>query len=360
MSSDPITPPNGNPILAKSRPNLENLAKDTTESDLWALDDLELKPPGRAGFRTGSNLPTLRPEEKPETPENAKPPTPEKNAAEKFHTPGPPAKAAFLERSVPMDDMLDLGVLQGAEELDDSQPGVITTPAPQQQTEATKEPVEAAAKNEKASTLVTKNLQDELKESQKGNIKNVPRKRKIFSPMEWLGLATVFLLLAGLGTFAFMKSIAQLETSSIYDSDLKFPIKGERLNVTTATSYWRAPNTNGASNESVRDGTVLIPVLELTSSTGPAALRVVYRDEEGKIIGDILNRPIASGEKITIPATAGFNNHGQHAAYRAGQAKRWMIEILEAASEKPLPQSSKSSLNSLFLANSVKLNFSYA
>ncbi len=333
MNSDPITPANGNPLAQKNRPNLENLSKDTTESDLWALDDLDLNPNGRAGFRTGANLPLFQTDQKSEAnkgndpAEGAPPPASEPPAiVEKFRPSGSPAKAAFLDRSSPVNDILDLGVL------DESQPAVIVMPAPEKELRTATQP-EIAPPGEKKSSAI-KNFQDELKESQKSGSKNIPRKNKIFSTMEWIGLAAIFVLLTSIGAFAFMKSIAQLPTNSIYDHDLKFPIKGQHLNLTGATSYWRAPNTNGASNESVRDRTVLIPVLELASSTGPAAIRVIYRDENAKIIGDILSRTVVSGEKLIIPATAGFEDRGKHAAYRIGQAKPWMIEILEAAPGK--------------------------
>jgi hypothetical protein len=333
MTSDPLTSPNGNPLPPKHRPNLENLSKDTTESDLWALDDLDassLKPAGRAGFRTGSNLPTLRPGQKAEADGGAGLYVSEPGAVDKFRPTGLAPKVVLGDRGTVVNDLLDLGTLQSADELDDSQPGVIAMPAPKAAAAAKV----ALEEKEEPPASEFKSFNDELKDASTSSSKNIPRKPKTFTTTDWIGLAVLFVLLAGAGAFAFSKSIAKLPTKSIYDHDLKFPIKGQHLNLTAATSYWRAPNTHGASNESVRAGTVLIPVLELTSSSGPAAVRVMYRDENDKIIGDIVSRSIVSGQKIVIPATAGFDDRGLHAAYRAGQAKRWTIEILEASSEK--------------------------
>ena len=53
-----------------------------------------------------------------------------------------------------------------------------------------------------------------------------------------------------------------------------FPIQGEHLTIDSATSYWRAPITEGTARDTVRRGTQLLPVLEVTAHGGPAAIRV--------------------------------------------------------------------------------------
>ena len=74
-------------------------------------------------------------------------------------------------------------------------------------------------------------------------------------------------------------------------------------------------------------------MLELKVSGGPAMLRVHFRNEDHSVVGDAVTYTVKQGGKVQIPATAGFDDPGMHAAYRTGQSKPWTIEVFEASSD---------------------------
>ena len=150
---------------------------------------------------------------------------------------------------------------------------------------------------------------------------------------EWVGLlGLLVLLLAGGGAIlgVFLKHLPTA-TQQVQTND--FPLKGGYLTIDSATSYWRVPVTKGASSDAVRQGTRLLPVLELTVNGGPAVIRVLFRNEDRAVVGDVVTRTVRDNGTFIIPATAGFDDFGMHAAYRTGEGKRWTIEVLEAPAE---------------------------
>jgi hypothetical protein len=154
------------------------------------------------------------------------------------------------------------------------------------------------------------------------------------SKLEKIGLITLFaVLLLGGGGFLF-SSIYDLPSEPERVMARDFPIKGERLEIKAATTYWRPPIATGDNRDTFRRGTVFIPAIKLTigSGSGSGALRFVFRNQDGDPIGDVQTRTVSAGETIEIPATAGFDDAGMHAAYRTGQDKPWTITVKEAAS----------------------------
>jgi hypothetical protein len=153
------------------------------------------------------------------------------------------------------------------------------------------------------------------------------------SMIERFGLLVLLvLLLAGsaaiLGFF-----LNRLPTEAQRAKANDFPIKGDLLTIQSATSYWRAPVMEGSTIDTFRRGTQLLPVLELTASGGPAAIRVLFRNEDHAVVGDAVTRTFRGENPLKIPATAGFDDLGMHAAYRTGESKPWTIEVLEAPTE---------------------------
>lgn len=153
------------------------------------------------------------------------------------------------------------------------------------------------------------------------------------SKLERVGLIVLLALLVtgGLATVVF--SLKRLPTQSMRVNSTDFPIKGSMVVVDSAISYWRAPITDGPSPETVRRGTQLLPVLELRIKGGTGAIRVLFRNDERTAVGDAVTHAIRGADTLIIPATAGFDNVGMHAAYRTGGSKPWTIEVFEAASE---------------------------
>jgi hypothetical protein len=151
--------------------------------------------------------------------------------------------------------------------------------------------------------------------------------------VERLGMIILAALLVMGGVFAYLQSIKRLPTGSARADSGDFPIKGAMITVDSATSYWRQPVREGPETDTFRRGTALLPVLVLKIADGRGAIRVLFRNDEGKGIGDPVTRTIQGAQTLEIPATAGFDDIGMHAAYRTGGSKPWTIEVFEATSE---------------------------
>ena len=153
------------------------------------------------------------------------------------------------------------------------------------------------------------------------------------SAIERVGLIVILALLIGVGASIMVFSLNDLPTQAPRASAHDFPVKGALITIDSASSYWRAPVTTGASPDTFRRGTQLLPVIELSASGGPAAIRVLFRNEDHAVVGDAVTRSLRDRETLVIPATAGFDDLGMHAAYRTGETKPWTIEVLEAPTE---------------------------
>jgi hypothetical protein len=153
------------------------------------------------------------------------------------------------------------------------------------------------------------------------------------SKIERIGLIALAVLLLLGATTILIYSLSRLPTEAKRADAKDFPIKGSHLSITSATSYWRAPITEGPNPDTFRRETQLLPVLEIGMSGGPAAIRVLFRNDEHAVIGDAVTRAVTSGGVLKIPATAGFDDLGMHAAYRTGESRPWTIEVYEAPSE---------------------------
>ena len=164
------------------------------------------------------------------------------------------------------------------------------------------------------------------------------RPRLNLTHLERVGLIALAVLLLLGGAMVFLNTINRLPTSSGRAKANDFPIRGSHLTIISATSFWRVPK----AADTVRRGTQLIPVVDLTTSGGPGAIRAFFRNSDGEVIGDAVTRYVKSDGTLQIAATAGFDDVGMHAAYRTGDNKPWTIEVLEAATESaPGPEFEK-------------------
>ncbi len=148
--------------------------------------------------------------------------------------------------------------------------------------------------------------------------------------MERAGLALLVLLLIAVGGVFYFNTIRQIPAGSGRVDPSDFPIQGSTVAVVSAASYWRKPVTTGPKADTVQRETLLIPEAQFSTRGGPATLRIYFRNEHGDLVGDALTRTVQGDEKLTITATAGFDDLGKHAAYRTSEAARWTIEVLEA------------------------------
>ena len=157
------------------------------------------------------------------------------------------------------------------------------------------------------------------------------RERLGFSKIEKIGLGALAAALTATAIFFLTSTLGHVPTISDRADRPSYPIKGNHVRISDANSYWREPVRTGPGAETVRRGTLLLPVLTLELEGGPCAIRAFFRDDKGEFVGDGVTRSAGSG-KIEIAATAGLDDLGAHAAYRTGETKPWKIEIFEAPS----------------------------
>ena len=361
MTPDPPSPsPDGPMLPPRHRPTLENITKDSTELDLWAFeDDLEMTEPPVKPLRTatsrasGGELPAprerhvVKQREASQPLDNSSPAGGERiqmNVGKARQRSMPSVETVrILKPESDFDDLEnwhDVPKEPQLEELpEESHLEKPAEPEPLQaepetavlgqpdQPEEPEEPVAEPAVPQEADD-------NEFAPSKRSDAAPVSlRPQMKLSTLERIGLLVLLAVLAfgGLATLVF--SIKRLPTESARADAADFPIKGSRMTIESAESYWREPITDGPSPEIIRRGTKLLPVIELKVSEGSGAIRVLFRNEERAVQGDAVTRTVQGPGMLVIPATAGFDDLGMHAAYRTGGSKPWTIEIYEAPTE---------------------------
>lgn len=351
MTANPLLPSSddGKQLPPRHRPTLGNLNQDTTELDLWAFEDnLDLPeesvPEPQRG--TSGAIPAPRERRPVKSLESApkEDTSPEsgggrikinvgRSRPHSQHAPpiaSPSHESAFDD----LENWEDGPMEEPPGELPEELEPILLTPElpepqphPKNTTDATEpevadEPVNPAADD------------DEFSPKQKSDAKPLPLRPHLgLSMVERTAMILLAALLVLGGLFAYLQSITKLPTESTRASTGDFPIKGAKITVNSATSYWRPPVNTGPKTDTFRRGTVLLPVLVLKVADGRGAIRVLFRNENHEVIGDAVTRTIQGAETLEIPSTAGFDDIGMHAAYRTGGSKPWTIEVFEASSE---------------------------
>jgi len=352
MTPDPPpSPPDGAPSLPpRQRPLLGELAKDTTEQDLWDfeddddLDEAHLAPDEVPRAPTGE-IP--EPRERRITPKSDKPPvgaaadhgsSPReqvkmnvgKNRPVKPEVTLPPG-TSIAERE--FDDLESWDDVPRTREIEDLPPEPTVTP--DAEAEAAAVPETPAGKNPASTTsrpAVHADDDDEFTPHPRGDVKPLPlRPRLGLSAVERLGMIALLALLIVGGGFALLFSLMGLPTESARAKATDFPIKGDRLVVTSSETYWREPVVDGPDADTFRRGTRLLPVIDMTVE-GSGAVRVLFRNDERMVMGDAVTRAVSGTTRLRLAATAGFEDLGMHAAYRTGGSRPWTAEVYEAGS----------------------------
>ncbi|HEX7261298.1 MAG TPA: hypothetical protein VF258_05745, partial [Luteolibacter sp.] len=346
MTTDPPSSAEGSALPPRHRPNMGDLAKDTTELNLWAFDDSEPiseeSPPVRPKTAEFS-LPPPRNIEKMKRMQPRDDAAPTAGAAKEqiklnIGKPNPrPLHTGFP--AIPPKPGSDFDELEQWEEREQEPLPSITfqkiesreaAPAPEPLPVTAPEPITSPVDDE-----------NEFSSISREDSAPVPlRLQWSLSKIERLGLIALIGVLVIGGIAVFVATIGRLPTESMRMKSNDFPIKGKYLSIQSADSHWRAPGEGDA----VRRGTQLLPVVNLVASGGPAAVRIFFRNSDGELVGDPVTRSIQSGGKFQVAATAGFDDVGMHAAYHTGQSKPWTIEVLEA----PLEDTQASAFVTLF------------
>lgn len=348
MTTDPPSSAEGSALPPRHRPHMGNLAKDTTELDLWSFEEGEAvadERPAAPDKPAQSLLPAPRDPEKMrllQLRDAAASATGAGKDRIKLNIGKPIFRPLHTGSSAnPQMPGSDFDELEQWEEPEQEPlPAVIFRKFEIEQAISAPESVPGTEPVAEPVTPLVDDL-DEFSAPRRENSTRVPlRPQWGLSKIERLGLITLVGMLVIGGIAVFLATIGRLPTESNRVKSNDFPVKGKYLSIQSADSHWRAPG----ENDTVRRGTQLLPVVNLVASGGPAAIRIFFRNSDGELIGDPVTRSIKSGGKLQVAATAGFDDVGMHAAYRTGQSKPWTIEVLEA----PLEDSPTSAFVKLF------------
>ncbi|QTN33799.1 hypothetical protein HZ994_16260 [Akkermansiaceae bacterium] len=265
---------------------------EATETDLWDLDDDD------SGF------------------------VPRKTAAESAE--GLPARRkseSNISSKIPTERHIEIP------ELTDAQP-----PAPAPATKAVPEP----KPKPKPETAVPVETDSGETESPEGDAESaaVPSLNPLSSltkteRISIIALASALALAAVLAIIHFSGSVP---TRSPITEKTDFPVSGKLVEIRSGSTYWRKPITTGGNADTVRRGTALIPVIKISTSAKSGTIRIFFRDADGIVIGDAINRDVTGDQDFVIPATAGFEDIGMHAAYRTGEQEPWTVQVFEGPS----------------------------
>ena len=312
MTTQPPSPAEALPLPPRNRPSLDTLAQDTTEVDLWAFDD-ELLLPGAAAplltTETDCQLPQSPPPAKTLQAESDQA-TPSPLRAEPIQISG--RKSYLKNQPIGLADM----PMRTESEFDDLEHW--EPPA-----------AEAPTKNHPAAPEVPNpTAAPEAPNPTAAPGARLPQWQ--LSTVERLGLLALLAILLVGGTTIVVSSLKRLPREPQLVKARDFPLTNDLITINSATTYWREPVIGTSAPDPIRRGTKLMPVVELTVAGGPAAIRVLFRNQDQTLVGDAVTRATRGGEVLKIPATAGFDDLGMHAAYRTGESKPWTIEVRAA------------------------------
>jgi hypothetical protein len=156
--------------------------------------------------------------------------------------------------------------------------------------------------------------------------------RPALTKLEKVSLLAIAATLITISTLAVIHFSKDIPVDSLISKKVDLPVKGKILSVTSAETYWREAITEDDTPDIVRRGVKLIPVIKIQAEGKSGAIRILFRNSDGTLVGDSTTLAISGNETHTISATDGFTDDGMHAAYRTGEDPRWMIQVFEGPS----------------------------
>lgn len=303
-------PPSNTP--RRHRPRLTELAKETTEDDLWVLDDDEaVDTPAKV---TPKPIVETRRATSGEDDETAAEET--EKAEPTLEVPKstkPPLEPRPKHKAVPADDS-DLELPPEPEPQPVSHPAPVAAPEPEPTPERTSSP--------------------QSKPSRKPAPSSRPDRK------EWIGLGLLGVACLGVAIWWIVGLFSSITTTRMGDDEPDFPVKGSLIEVRTADTFWRKPIRGGENADVARADVVQIPVAEVTlDGQSNGVLRAIFRDDQGEFVGDSITRSFTTGHfdltgsaTAQFPATSGFTEDAAFNAYRVG-GDRWTVEVFEGPSE---------------------------
>lgn len=115
---------------------------------------------------------------------------------------------------------------------------------------------------------------------------------------EVIGIASFAVVVMITAVWVLSHFFSQLSFTRDSDGKPSYPLKGELARVASGTTFWREPVRSGENRDVARREVILIPVLELAldpEHSGGGALRVIFRNSEGQPLGDPITRSFGAG-----------------------------------------------------------------
>ncbi|MBC7979987.1 MAG: hypothetical protein H7Y36_05440 [Armatimonadetes bacterium] len=302
MSTDSSSP-DANP--SKKTPAPGKLSKDSTEIDLWDLDEDDISAP---------------------TPEKTR------NTAIPSHRPG----ESSVQSKKPIEKHIEVPLIakKNPPKPEPKPENIIkretasNKPSPKPHTQL--DISESKSKVPSTTTPVAEPASEEISGIPVSSEETKIKPNSSLSKIEKIGILSLIAILILGATFTIIHFADNVPTRPVISRDLEFPIKGQLVSITSASTYWREPIITGENADIVKRDTKLIPVLKISFEAKPGAIRIFFRNENGEVVGDAITRAVGGKTQLSIPATAGFDDIGMHAAYRTGESIPWIVQIFEA------------------------------
>lgn len=339
MSAEPTSSSGSS---GRSRPALSDLSKETTEGDLWNLDD-EPSPaaPTRVAYPSQPRQPARLEEVAEAAATTAESSEPAAEAALDVSLPGPqaptPRGKALGQSKQDSESPLRSRAALGPQPDDIGDLDEPKESAPAATPEPTPEPTPPAAS--KLDPPPSTPAGSPVKSAGDPIAPTIPRPRINRRDVVSLAAFAFVLLLAAIWVLTRFFSLFEFKSQFVEMPD--FPLKGQHASIGGADTFWREPVRSGEQRDFARREVAMIPVLELTldSASSAGALLVIFRNGQGEPVGDSIRRSFRDGRfdasgsaTITFPATDGFVEEGNYHAYRTGKGDPWMAEVLEGPS----------------------------
>ncbi len=161
-----------------------------------------------------------------------------------------------------------------------------------------------------------------------------------WKPHEWAGAASV--LAACLIALAMLvKTVTSFAKETLERApeepakEVPAAIRGELVVLESVDCFWR----DAQKGDRVKEGHLILPVVELQAASGDGFIQVVFRDGSGETRGDaytfaVRGGAFADGGEVIALGTEGMENEVQFADYRADTAAawghRWSVEVKES------------------------------
>lgn len=257
----------------------------------------------------------------------------------------------------PLDEATGLGELEELEESDlvESKPSPVVEPPVESQREPGPGPesndVPAVAAKSEDVTVPTPfespkkeedNRETLLKELQKGwgaGFRFLIKRIRAFSLLEQVSCVLIALGVVGFSSAVFFPALYDFPQDEPYLESNDFPVSGKNIQVRKAETYWREPIMIGADADTVRLGVALLPVIDMELGDASGMIRLLFRNSEGRLVGDAQSMAVKGGSSVSLSSTTGLEDSGMFSAYRIGETKPWTVEVFEAPSADAAPNS---------------------